>query len=88
MPTLSMFHGIIIRMYYAPREHPPPHFHVYYGGYKGVINIRDGRLERGTLPRRQLRLVVAWTELYRDELLADWDLVMTGQEPFKIMPLR
>lgn len=29
MPTISMFYGIIIRMYFAPGEHPPPHFHVY-----------------------------------------------------------
>jgi hypothetical protein len=30
MPTISMFFGIIIRMYYAPKEHNPPHIHVYY----------------------------------------------------------
>lgn len=28
MPTLSMFLGIIIRMYYGPKEHNPPHIHV------------------------------------------------------------
>jgi len=30
MPTISMFYGIVIRMYFAPKEHNPPHFHAYY----------------------------------------------------------
>lgn len=28
VPTISMFYGIIIRMYCAPNEHNPPHIHV------------------------------------------------------------
>ena len=38
-----MFYGIIIRMYYAPSEHPPPHFHVYYAEYKASVDIRSYR---------------------------------------------
>jgi hypothetical protein len=34
-----MFYGIIIRMYFAPTEHPPPHFHVYYAGFKRPTGI-------------------------------------------------
>jgi len=41
MPTLSMFFGIIIRMYYAPKEHNPPHIHAYYQDFKATINILD-----------------------------------------------
>jgi hypothetical protein len=37
MPTVSMFYGIIIRMYYAPGEHRPPHFHAYYGEYRATL---------------------------------------------------
>ncbi|MBN1523852.1 MAG: DUF4160 domain-containing protein [Spirochaetales bacterium] len=38
MPTISMFFGIIIRMYYSPKEHNPPHFHVYYqNNLKGIL---------------------------------------------------
>lgn len=40
MPTISMFYGIIIRMYFAPGEHNPPHFHVYYNEYKASVDIR------------------------------------------------
>ena len=39
MPTLSMFFGIIIRMYFAPKEHNPPHIHVYYQDLKSIIDI-------------------------------------------------
>jgi len=35
-----------------------------------------------------LRLVQAWVELHRDELLADWELVANGEEPFRIAPLQ
>jgi len=34
-----------------------------------------------------LRLVQAWIELHRDELLADWELVINGESPYKIDPL-
>ena len=28
MPTISMFYGVVIRMYWKDRM--PPHFHAYY----------------------------------------------------------
>lgn len=87
MPTISMFYGIIIRMYYAPSEHPPAHFHVYYGDYRAVIDIYSCEPLQGKLPKKQMRLVQAWATLHQDELMADWDLVMNGEEPFKIPPL-
>jgi hypothetical protein len=88
MPTISMFYGIIIRMYFAPKEHPPPHFHVYYGEYKATVDIRTCEVIQGNLPRKQTKLVLAWAELHQDELMADWELVMNGEEPFKIQPLQ
>ncbi|NQU38629.1 MAG: DUF4160 domain-containing protein [Lentisphaerae bacterium] len=88
MPTISMFYGIIIRMYCGKGEHAPPHFHAYYQEYKAVINIKDCEMVCGKLPPRQSRLVLAWAELHRDELLADWDLAHAGELPFKIDPLR
>ncbi|MFO7901625.1 MAG: DUF4160 domain-containing protein [Pirellulaceae bacterium] len=80
-------------MYFAPTEHPPPHFHAYYGEYRATIDIRtcevtQGEVTQGTLPRKQTKLVLAWAELHQDELMADWELVMNGEEPFKIQPLQ
>jgi hypothetical protein len=88
LPTISMFYGIIIRMYFAPGEHPSPHFHVYYAEYTATVDIRTCELIEGNLPRKQIKLVLAWAELHQEELANDWDLVMNGEEPFKIKPLQ
>jgi hypothetical protein len=45
------------------------------------------RFYTDNLPRKQLRLVQAWIELHRDELMADWELAVNGEEPYKITPL-
>ena len=63
MPTISMFYGIIIRMYCAPGEHNPPHIHAYYQDYKAIINIKQCELTEGALPRKKERLVLAWVEI-------------------------
>ncbi len=88
MPTISMFFGIIIRMYCSPREHNPPHIHVYYQDNKAVVDIKKCEVIEGSLPRKQSKLVVAWAEIHQDELLADWDLASKGESPYKIDPLK
>jgi hypothetical protein len=49
--------------------------------------VSDGEILSGELPRKQLRLVPAWIEIRRDELMADWDLAVSGETPYKISPL-
>ena len=88
MPTISMFFGIIIRMYYAPKEHNPPHVHAYYQDNVVTIKIHDCEIMEGIMPSRQLRLIQAWIEIHKDELLADWDLCQNGEKPFQIEPLK
>ena len=88
MPTLSMFFGIIIRMYYAPKEHNPPHIHVFYQDQIAVINIISCEVMEGELPSKQIRLVNAWIEIHKEELLADWKLCQNGEKPFVIEPLK
>ncbi len=88
MPTISMFYGIIIRMYCAPKEHNPPHIHVYYQDYKAIVNINEVELVDGELPKNKQRIVLAWVELRKEELLANWELAQNGELPFKIEPLR
>lgn len=51
------------------------------------IGLADGEILAGELPRKQLRLVQAWIELHRDELMADWELAASGEQPYKIAPL-
>ena len=88
MPIISMFYGIIIRLYLLDNKHHNlPHIHARYAEYEASIAIGDGEILSGDLPRKQLRLVQAWIELRRDELLADWELAVSGEAPYKIAPL-
>lgn len=88
MPTISMFYGILVRMYLGKSEHNPPHFHAYYQNFKAVFNIDSGEMTEGNLPVRQRKLVEAWAELHREDLLADWQLATNGELPFNIEPLK
>ncbi len=88
MPTISMFYGIIVRMYCGKAEHNPPHIHVYYQDFKAIFSFETGEMTDGDFPPRQRRLVQAWIELRREELTADWALASQGELPFKIEPLR
>ena len=47
MPTISMFYGIIIRMFCAPEEHNPPHFHAYYEEHRAIIDIKTCEIKEG-----------------------------------------
>jgi len=85
MPQISYFLGVIIRMFY--REHNPPHFHAYYGDYETLIDIQKNELLSGNLPPRVLGLVVEWTALHQEELMANWER-SKKQEPLQnIQPL-
>ncbi len=88
MPTISMFYGIIIRMYCSPGEHNPPHIHAYYQGDVAIIDINSCEILEGKLSPRQVKLVLAWAEIHKDELLADWELVSKGELPFPVEPLK
>ena len=52
MPELSRFYGIIVRMFYD--DHPPPHFHVVYGGEQAQISINTLEVIEGSIKRRAL----------------------------------
>jgi hypothetical protein len=88
MPIISMFYGIIVRLYLLDnQQHHLPHIHARYAEFEASISIDEGEILSGELPRKQLRLVQAWIELHRDELLADWELAASGELPYKIAPL-
>jgi len=89
MPTISMFYGIIISMFYEIQtKHHLPHIHARYQDKKVSIAIEDCRVLAGSLSTKQLRMVQVWVDLHREELQANWDLMTQGVEPFRIEPLR
>jgi Domain of unknown function (DUF4160) len=89
MPTISMFYGILVLMYFDDiKQHHSPHIHVQYQNDEASISIPDGEVLSGSLPRKQLRLVQAWVEIHQDELLADWKLAIKCEPLYKIEPLK
>ena len=89
MPEISRFFGIVIRMFVEPSVgHHRPHFHAYYQGASAVVAFDSVEVIGGVLPDRQRRLVEAWAEIRREELLEDWRRLQAGRSPFKIEPLR
>jgi len=89
MPTISMFYGIIIRMYYFDnQQHNLPHIHVHYQEHSAILQIPDGHVLEGNLPKAKQKLVDAWIEIHKDELMADWELAINGDAVFKIDPLK
>jgi hypothetical protein len=82
MPRLSEFYGMAIYMYFA--DHNPAHFHAIYAEHEALVQIDDGSILRGGLPKTAARLVEQWRTLHQDELLADWEL---AQEPTSLNPI-
>jgi hypothetical protein len=89
VPTISMFFGIVVAIFYEDTgRHNKPHVHARYQGTSASISIADGTVLAGELPARQLRMVQVWIDIHREELLADWELAVAGEEPFRIAPLQ
>lgn len=85
MPTISIFFGIVIQMFW--NEHGVPHFHARYGDESASIDIRSLEVLEGKLSRRTLNLVLEWAKLHRNELLENWELCGQKLPPKKIAPL-
>ncbi len=70
MPILSVFFGIIVRMWHD--DHPPPHIHVEYQGFEALVVIRTGEISEGRLPKKAAAIVKEWCLAHQQELLANW----------------
>ncbi len=84
-----MFYGIIIYMYFMDnKQHQMPHIHAKYQDYEIVLSIPDGEILEGDMPKSKMKLLSAWIEIHQDELMANWQLAISGQQLYKIEPLR
>ena len=89
MPVISMFYGLIVLMYYLDnKQHNFPHIHVKYNEYEAVFKIPEGDLMEGKLPKAKQRLIEAWIEIHNEDLMANWQLAVNGNEVFRIDPLK
>lgn len=83
MPEISRFYGIIIKMFFKPKEHEPSHLHALYGEHIGIFNLQTMEMTEGDLPKKAQELVREWMRLHQDALLEMWN----SQNLHKLPPL-
>ena len=87
MPELCRFGGMIIYMLFKDtKHHNKPHVHVYYGEYEASIGI-DGELLAGSLPAKQLKVIIGWLAFHEEEAYAAWNQAVQGEHFDKIAPM-
>ena len=83
MPEISRFYGIVIKMFFKPKEHEPSHIHAIYGEYIGEFNVKTLEMLQGDLPIKAQELVREWMQKYQSDLQKMWD----EQKITKLPPL-
>ncbi len=83
MPEIARFYGIIIKMFFKPKEHEPAHIHALYNEYVGVFDVHTFAMTEGDMPIRAQQLVSEWMSMHKDELLDMWQT----QRIVKLSPL-
>lgn len=84
MPEICRFYGIIIKMFFKPKEHEPAHIHAIYNEYVGVFDIRSFEMIDGDLPQKAQELVKEWLKDNYKSLIQMWDTqVITKLNPLK-----
>ena len=73
MPEITRFYGIVIKMFFKPKEHEPSHIHALYGEYMGEFNIRTKEMIQGDLPAKAEAMVKEWLGKHSEELQEMWD---------------
>lgn len=68
-------------------KHSLPHIHAEYQDDEVVVSL-EGEVLSGKIPIKKLKLVLAWIEIHKEDLEANWKLLSEGQKFFKIQPLR
>jgi Domain of unknown function (DUF4160) len=72
VPTISRFHGIVIRMFFE--DHGFPHFHAEAAGRSAKVRIDQIEVIEGNLTRKQIKMVCQWATLHQSELEKNWQL--------------
>lgn len=83
MPEISRFYGIVIKMFFKPKEHDPSHIHALYGEYVGIFDLHTLEMIEGDLPKKAQELVQEWMNRNKHELIKMWD----SQDLRKLPPL-
>ncbi len=85
MPVVSLFFGIVIRMFYL--EHGIPHFHAEYQGQHATFTFEGEILAGAVESRTARRLILEWATAHRAELETNWARARAGEPLERIAPL-
>jgi hypothetical protein len=69
-------------------KHHRPHIHAKYGELRAVFTINEGKNIQGRFPKSKRKLVQAWIEIHKEELLSNWRLSINNEQVNKIEPLK
>jgi hypothetical protein len=84
MPEISRFFGIVITMFID--DHNPPHFHIRYGSYRAVYDLKKG-IVTGQMPANVIKKVAEWADLHKTELIENWEKLKNNENAKYIQPL-
>ena len=73
MPEISRFYGIVIKMFFKPKEHEPSYIHALYGEYVGIFDLQSMEMTEGDLPKKAQELIKEWLYKNQEELLKMWE---------------
>lgn len=66
----------------------PPHFHAFYGAFEIIVSIEEIEVLEGTMPSKQLKMLLGWAAFHQEELRENRELAREQQELFAIEPLK
>lgn len=81
MPEISRFYGIIIKMFFKPKEHEPSHIHALYGEYVGIFDLKTMEMTEGDMPIKAQGLKKEWISRNQESLLQMWESQKLGKLP-------
>ena len=86
MPTICMFRGIKVCIYW--KDHMPPHFHAFYSSSEVLVSIEELEVLEGTMASKQLKMLLGWAAFHQVELRENWELAREKQDLSAIEPLK
>ena len=81
MPEICRFYGIVIKMFFKPKEHEPSHIHALYGEHVGVFDLRTMTMTEGDRPGKAQDMVKEWMTQNQGRLQEMWDTQKLGKLP-------
>lgn len=85
MGELYRIGALVISMRYRDNErHHKPHVHAKYEEFEASVGV-DGELLIGSLPQKQMKILVGWLAFHEEEVYAAWELAVQGKHFEKIV---